>query len=58
MAPGLKFVHPGCTGLDDLLFLEPFVPITVGHLEDILRFLIGLFDGDVHPIRFDYGAAG
>ncbi len=38
VAPGLKFVHPGGTGLNDLELLEVFVPVSVGSPYDVLGF--------------------
>lgn len=44
MAPGLEFVHPRGTGLDDLQFFESVIPVAVRPTDDILRFLVGRFD--------------
>lgn len=44
MAPGLKFVHPGGTGLNDLQLLEVLVPVPVGSSDNVLGLLVGRFD--------------
>ena len=44
MAPGLEFVHPRGTGVNDLQFLESVIPVAVRPTDDILRFLVGRFD--------------
>ena len=55
MAPGLEFIHPRGTGLDDLQFLESVIPITVRPTDDVLGFLVGRFDVSQWNLLFAVG---
>lgn len=41
MTPRLEIVHPGGTSLNDLQFLEPFVPVTVSPSDHVFGLLVG-----------------